>query len=109
MGGVNVSSIEAVESVVQSLSPLHSEEQCLPNLQGNFNAGRPWEEQMDPHWVRVKSIMDSGAASSIAPPSVAIGVRIDESDMSRKGQSFITAGDGRIPSQGHVPWRVVTK
>ena len=28
--------------------------------------------------------------------------------MSRKGQSFITAGDGRIPNQGQQPLRVVT-
>ena len=39
---------------------------------------------------------------------MATGVRIEESDMSRKGQSYITAGDGRIPNQGQQSLRVVT-
>ena len=82
------------------LAPLLSEEQCLPGLHGNFKASRPWKEQISPGWVRVKTILDSGAAKSIAPPTMAIGVRIDESEMSSKGQSFITAGEGRIANQG---------
>ena len=88
MGNRTVSSIEAAESAGQSLNPPLSEEQCLPSLQGNFKSGRPWEEQIDPHWMRVKTIMDSGAASSIAPPSMAPGVRIEESDMSSKRVVF---------------------
>ena len=107
-GNRTVRSIDAAESAGPCLNPLLSEEQCLPSLHGNFKSGRPWKEQIDPQWVRVKTIMDSGAASSIAHPSMPPGVRIEESDMSRKGQSFITAGDGRIPNQGQQSLRVVT-
>ena len=52
--------------------------------------------------------MDSGAAKSMAPPSMAMGVRIEASEMSSKGQSFIIAGDGRIPNQGQQSLRIIT-
>ena len=52
--------------------------------------------------------MDSGAAKSIAPPFMAIGVRVQAFEMSSKGQSFITAGDGRIPNQGEQILTITT-
>ena len=38
-----------------------------------------WKEHITPGWVRVKTIVDSGASMSIAPPSMATGVQIGES------------------------------
>lgn len=52
--------------------------------------------------------MDSGSAKSIAPPSMATGVRVEASEMSSRGQSFIIAGDGRIPNQGQQILTITT-
>ena len=37
---------------------------------------------------------------SIAPPSMATGVRIGESEMASMGQSFVAADHGRIENKG---------
>ena len=90
-----VSSIEAVESAPACIAPFLSAEQALQDLHGSFKSTHPWKEQIDPHWIRIRTL-HSGAAKSIAPLSMAIGVRVEASEMSSRGQSFITAGDGRI-------------
>ena len=91
-----------------SLTPLLQDDHCTPELNGNFNGGCVWKENLYPEWVRVKTIVDSGAAMSIAPPSMARGVRIEESEMSSKGQSFIGAGAQRIANQGQQTLRITT-
>ena len=45
---------------------------------------------------------------SIAPPSLATGVAVEESEMSRKGQSFVSADAGRIENQGQQSLHVTT-
>ncbi len=45
---------------------------------------------------------------SIAPPSMAKGVRVDESEMSRAGKTFISADQGRIEHQGQQVLHVTT-
>ena len=45
---------------------------------------------------------------SIAPPSLATGVVVEESEMSRKGQSFVSADAGRIENQGQQSLHVTT-
>ena len=70
-----LSSIEAVELDPPYVAPLLSDDQYFPALHGNFKSSHPWKEQISPQWVRVRTIMDSGAAKSIAPPSMATGVR----------------------------------
>ena len=45
---------------------------------------------------------------SIAPPSMATGVAIEESEMSRKGQPFIAADQGRIENQGQQSIHITT-
>ena len=52
--------------------------------------------------------MDSGAAESVGPPSMAPGVPIHESPGSRKGQAYIAAGGERIPNIGQRILSVVT-
>lgn len=58
--------------------------------------------------VRVKSIMDSGAAESVAPPSMAPGVCIEESPGSRRGQHYISASKTRIPNLGQQTINALT-
>ena len=45
---------------------------------------------------------------SISPPSMATGVRIEESEMSSKGHLFVVAGAQRIANQGQQVLHITT-
>ena len=45
---------------------------------------------------------------SIAPPSMATGVQIGESEMSSKGQAFVAADHGRIENKGQQFLQITT-
>ena len=51
-------------------------------------------------WKKVTTVMDSGAWDSVAPPSVAPKVAIEESPKSRRGSCYVTASAGRLPNMG---------
>ena len=57
-------------------------------------------------WMRVSSIMDSGAAESVAPPTTCPHLPVTESLGSRAGQEHRTAGGERLnKGQRHIhPW-----
>ena len=67
-----------------------------------------WKDETDPEWTRLRTVMDSGAAESVGPPSMAPGVPIQESPRSRRGQAYIAAGHERIPNIGQQVLNVVT-
>ena len=46
----------------------------------------PWRDESDPHRVRSKTGMDSGAAESVGLPSMAPGVAIEQSPGSKRRQ-----------------------
>ena len=37
----------------------------------------PWQDESDSGWIRIKTVMDSGASESVAPPKMAPGVAIE--------------------------------
>ena len=45
---------------------------------------------------------------SIAPPSMATGERIEESEMSSKGQGYTAADQGRIENKGQQFLHIMT-
>ena len=51
-------------------------------------------------WVQVKSIMDTGCAKSVAPPSLASHIPIMATEDSKRGAEFQTAGGGKLANQG---------
>ncbi len=63
-----------------------------------------WRDESHPQWVRVRSVMDSGAAQSVAPPSMASGVLIEASPGSQRGQQGPdqrrSRRDGPLPDRG---------
>jgi len=67
-----------------------------------------WRDESHPQWVRVRSVMDSGAAQSVAPPSMAPGVSIEASPGSQRGQHYVSASGGRLPNMGQQKLRVQT-
>ena len=59
-------------------------------------------------WVRIQAVMDSGAADSVAPPSLAPQVAIEESPGSQRGQCYVSASAGRMPNMGQKALQVQT-
>ena len=68
----------------------------------------PWRDESDPQWVRIETVMDSGAAESVAPPNMAAGVAIEESPGSKRGQHYISASKERLPNMGQQRMKVMT-
>ena len=67
-----------------------------------------WKDESHPQWVRIRTVMDSGAAESVAPPSMAPGVVMEESPGSQRGQHYISASAGRLPNMGQQRLQVKT-
>ena len=67
-----------------------------------------WKDETDPEWTRLRTVMDSGAAESVGPPTMAPGVPIHESPGTRRGQAYIAAGHERILNMGQQVLSVVT-
>ena len=67
-----------------------------------------WRDESHPQWVRVRSVMDSGAAQSVAPPSMAPGIIIEASPGSERGQHYVSASGGRLPNMGQQKMKVQT-
>ena len=59
-----------------------------------------WMDESHLGWKKVTTVMDSGAWDSVAPPSVAPKVAIEESPKSRRGSCYVTASAGRLPNMG---------
>ena len=53
-------------------------------------------------------MMDSGAADSVAPPTLAPQVEISESPGSRRGQCYVSASAGRMPNMGQKVLNIQT-
>ena len=51
-------------------------------------------------WIKVESVVDSGAAAPVAPPSMAPNVQVVPSEGSRRGQKWTTASKHKISNLG---------
>ena len=67
-----------------------------------------WRKEKD-NWVKVTSVLDSGAVQSIAPPDMAPRVLITLSPGSKRGQKYLAANGGRIPNEGQQLLHVRTE
>ena len=67
-----------------------------------------WKDESHPQWVRIRTLMDSGAAQSVAPPSMAPGVMIEQSPGSKWGQHYVSASGGRLPNMGQQKLNIRT-
>ena len=59
-------------------------------------------------WYRLQAVVDSGAAESVAPPTMAPWVKAQASEGSKKGQSYLSASGDRLPNLGEKTMDVVT-
>lgn len=63
----------------------------------------------EPKWQKIEAVMDSGAADSVAPASLAPWVPVAESPGSRRGQHYLSASGDRLPNQGQKKLQVLTE
>ena len=56
-----------------------------------------WENRK---WVKVESVVDSGASQPVAPPTMAPNVPIVPSEGSRRGQRYTSASKHRLANLG---------
>ena len=61
-----------------------------------------------PKWTKIESVMDSGAAESVAPLNVAPWVPAAESEGSRRGKTYMSAGSEKLPNLEKKKLDVVT-
>ena len=67
-----------------------------------------WKDESDPEWTRLRTVMDSGAAGNVGPPSMAPMVPTLDSPGPLRGQAYIAAGHERIPNLGQRSLNVMT-
>ena len=64
----------------------------------NWKSGTDdWEGK---RWIKVESVVDSGAAAPVAPPTMAPHVQIVPSEGSKRGQKWTSASKHKIPNLG---------
>jgi hypothetical protein len=67
-----------------------------------------WKDESHPDWIRLRTVMDSGAAENVGPPSMAPMVSTLDSPGSLRGTAYLAAGGERIPNLGQQTLNVVT-
>ena len=77
------------------LSPLYEEEDDKPaELLGS------WKTDPEDGWVKVDSVVDSGASASVAPPTMAPNAKLRPSAGSRRGRKFTSASKHKLANLG---------
>ena len=61
-----------------------------------------------PRWVKIESVVDSGAAESVASPSAVPWQRPTESEGSRQGHTYTSADGSPLPNLGEQILGIVT-
>ena len=73
-----------------------------------FSVGESWNGSGG-EWVKVASVVDSGAAEHVASRETAPNVRIMPSAGSRRGQKYITAKGDAMVNEGEQSLKVTTE
>ena len=60
-------------------------------------------------WVKVKSVVDSGASAPVAPPSMLPNVPVRPSEGSKRGQKYTSASKHKIKNLGEQHCRAFTE
>ena len=75
----------------------------------NLNWKSDPEEYLNKKWVKVKSVMDSGASAPVAPPSMMPSVKIEPSEGSKRGQKYSSASKHKIKNLGQQHLKACTE
>ena len=90
----------------EEMNPLIDEEADNGELYGS-----EWRQggEREGEWVKVESVMDSGASAPVAPPTMAPRAPIRPSDGSRRGQNYTSASKHKLPNLGEQLLHAVTE
>ena len=72
-----------------------------PDLEVNHIKG-------EPRWEKLEAVVDSGAAESVAPESMAPWVPMKASEGSKRGQTYMSASGAKLPNLGEKQFDMVT-
>jgi len=61
-----------------------------------------------PQWVKLEAVVDSGAAESVAPESMAPWIPMKESEGSKRGQTYLSASGDKLPNLGEKKFDMMT-
>ena len=61
-----------------------------------------------PRWVKLETVVDSGAAESVAPVGMAPWVPRQESEGSKRGPTYLSASGDKLPNMGEKKFDMVT-
>ena len=75
-------------------------------MQSYKSEPEPWNGQ---NWVKVRSVVDSGASAPVAAPSMAPQVPIVPSEGSKHGQKYASASKHKIKNLGQPHIKVCTE
>ena len=79
----------------------------LPNMSQSYKSeGEKWNGQ---NWIKVRSVVDSGASAPVAPPSMAPNVPVEPSPGSRRGQKYASASKHKIKNLGQQKLKACTE
>ena len=95
-----------IDLSAMTLSPLTIDPVCTKPEAMPLNAA--WRDETDPEWTRIRTVMDSGAAENVGPPTMAPMIPTVDSPGSPRGQAYLAAGHERIPNLGQQTLNVVT-
>ena len=98
--------IDEAEHHPQNLLPLTIDPVSVRPAALPLNA--TWKDESNLEWTLIRTVVDSGAAESVGPPSMTSTVPAFESPGSVRGQAYIAAAGERIPNLGQQTLDVVT-
>ena len=61
-----------------------------------------------PRWVKLETVVDSGDAESVVPVQMAPWVPRQESEGSKRGQTYLSASGEKLPNMGEKKFDMVT-
>jgi hypothetical protein len=62
----------------------------------------------EPKWEKIEAVIDSGAAESVAPSSMAPWVPVQPSEGSKRGLVYMSASGAKLPNQGEKQFSMMT-
>ena len=80
----------------------------LESLGAFFEKHEPVNSISEPEWIPIEVVMDSGAAESVAPSSIAPWLKLKASDGSREGREYLSASGETLKNLGEKNLEVVT-
>ena len=84
------------------------ENPAVPSIMQPLMTVDTWRSEHEQGWVRVESVVDSGASAPVAPLTMAPGVPTRDSPGSLAKRSFFDASGGELKNLGEQELNVVT-